>query len=653
MKWPGRWSSEYFDYKEDELKNSKSIYDRLNPLQVQAVKKYFRWRTKNRFGELCKNTSLIAKPKKAEIMSRIMGNATDWIYDGCVDTGYLGGGHCELGHALRYEHYAYSPSINRQIVFGVTCAADFFGIEPDRLRKISKVQGEILEEVKEILFIMETGKHKQYRNFYYGDLPKVIDMFRSNLDEVFGAGWNKMMGSFLECNLPFTRSMVDKYYFIKKRIYEPKLAELQKASLQSKLLGDDPAKKQFYANGAYSELFYVTSCMQYIEERPIESEHDLECNKFVLSQAMEFSETYRRLSKLGISDFKKLVFGCKNTEVHIHTSNGDRKATQKEREEMPSEAFTKEVLLISPEKYRMICIFGWGIFGFNQLYADSRCEKSISETVNLRIEKSARLMKKALKWLNSDEFESDMKKLKEAITQSETYPESATNEVTSNSNDADDFYSIACYILDNCPRNTRMSLLNIAIDIADKYVNSNYEINLSDKQKKVLRQTYDMLTHKQTNKSEAVAKAEYVLTNISGGLADKYDFEIQVCQTVSRTGRATEKQVARINKVYDALKATENPDNTSVQQDSAQQIFIDEPEESNIGLKYKRFNGAEQQSNDINSAFADDTNTEYGNDYEYEAMERSSAIMNIPTVVEISMALGQGQFRVEGGIYGE
>lgn len=651
MKWPGRWYDEYYDYKE-ELKDGRSIYGKLNPAQVQAVKNYFRWRTKARFGELCKNTSLIAKPKKAEIMSHIMGNATDWVYDGCVDTGYVGGGHCELGHALRYEHYAYSPSINKHIIFGVTCAADFFGIEPDRLRKISKVQNEMLDEVKQILFILETGKLQKYQSYYYGDLPKVVDMFRSNLDEVFGAGWNNMMGSFLECRLPFTSSMVDRYYFIKKRIYEPKLAELQRSSLEAKLFEGDPAKKKFYSDAASSELFYVNSCMKYIECRPIENEHDLTCNKFVLEQAMEFDETYKRLSNLGISDFKKFVYGCKATEVYVHASNGDRKATELERKTMPSEAFTKEVLLIPAERYRLICIFGWGIFGYNQLYDESKCEKQISSTVNLRIERSARLMKQALKWLNSSQFETDMKNLKKAIEDSETYPDSAADEVTNG--DTENFYNMSRFIFDNAPKNTKLGLFNTAIKIAEYYINNGGNCRLSDKQKNVLRQAYDKLTHKDVSKPIVVQRAEYVLTNLSDSILKKYDFEIKVCQTVSRVGKATEKQAARVNKVYEALVGSDNQEQMPQNSEIAQQIFIDEPEDSQLGFRYKRFNSS-QNDYDTDSVFIEDNNTGPGSskDYEFEAVSRNGSVIRVPTVVEISTALGLGQFKVEGGIYGE
>lgn len=216
------WEEEFREYKGEELKYNEAIYDNVNDRQFNVIQKYFRWRTRVRFQEIVKDTSLQALPKKAENMAKIIGDDMDWVYDGCVDTGYFGGGQCELGHALRYEHYAVSPSTGREIIFGVKCVSDFFGIDPKRLRGISKVQDEVLEEVKIIVFIMETNKYTQYIQKYYPDLMKVIKTLKPNADKLFGKDWSNQIAKFIQSGLPLTPSLIDRFRWVKNKYYDKK-----------------------------------------------------------------------------------------------------------------------------------------------------------------------------------------------------------------------------------------------------------------------------------------------------------------------------------------------------------------------------------------------------------------------------------------------
>lgn len=217
---PGAWEREFEQYKKDELKYNENLYDNISLSQYKVIQEYFRWMSKNRVRELTKDTSLEVLPEKAVELASRFGNVDDWEYDGCVDTGYFGGGECELGHALRYEHYAYSASTGQTIIFGVKCVSDFFGIEPKKLRSINKVQAEILEEVKLIIFILETGKYKEYIGRYYKDLLDVVKALKPNVNKYFGADWNEQMAEFISVGLPLTPSMIDRFNWVKQRYYK-------------------------------------------------------------------------------------------------------------------------------------------------------------------------------------------------------------------------------------------------------------------------------------------------------------------------------------------------------------------------------------------------------------------------------------------------
>ena len=228
---PRAWENEFEDYKKNELKNNANLYDTITIMQFEAIKEYFRWRSKKRLKEITKNTRLERLPEKAALFASRYGDADDWEYDGCVDTGYFGGGMCDLGHTLRYEHYAYSNSTGRTIIFGSKCVSDFFGLEPKKIRDINKVQAEVLEEVKLIIFILETGKHKEYINKFYKDLLEIVKALKPNVNKYFGADWNEQMADFLSVGLPLTPSMISRINWVKNRYYTSAVRVIKVKSL--------------------------------------------------------------------------------------------------------------------------------------------------------------------------------------------------------------------------------------------------------------------------------------------------------------------------------------------------------------------------------------------------------------------------------------
>lgn len=223
---PNKWLDEFAEYHLDNFEGNNNIYSSLNGEQLTLVKDYFRWRSRLIFYEYNAPKVLRTKPKKSEKLLELMGDANDWQYDGTVDTGYLGGGVCELGHPLRYEHYAYSPSLNRHIIFGVTCVSDFFELDEAVVKNIMKAQETLLKELKAIVFILNTGKLAEYKEDYK-DLWAVLRYFKGQFNDIFknGSGWSRFMGGFEKAGLPLTRSMVMKYRELLKLYNEEKMSK--------------------------------------------------------------------------------------------------------------------------------------------------------------------------------------------------------------------------------------------------------------------------------------------------------------------------------------------------------------------------------------------------------------------------------------------
>lgn len=641
MKLPDSWIIELEDYKREELRGNDGIYDNFTGEQLDSVKAYFRWKTRKRFQELCKNTSLAAKPKKAEILSSIMGNAIDWTYDGCVDTGYLGASHCELGHALRYEHYAFSPSTGKEIIFGVNCAADFFGIDAERLRKINTVQEETLNEIKTIVFIGNTEKHLEYFKTYYSDVMEVVKVLGEDWDSLFGHDWNIQMANFWRTQLPFTASMVDRLQWVKSKYYYPKLEEIRKRQIVESLVEGDPVRAEFLKVATKSPLHLIKSSMSYISEYASDtSEYRIKCNQFVLKQAIMFSSTYTKLVEAGVKDFEKFVNSGKVDTIYTHASSGDRIATKAEVQSMVSSTFTQTTYPIGVDKYKYLQVFGWAITGKKNYYKDSEVEGYNSPELE-KVEKSAGLLKNALKWLNSTEFGADLKLLAANAVEIK-YADSAPDEVT----EEKPLEAVIDYMLLYCPKDTSVWTYNAAYDMSNRY--RRYGTKLTDKQRKVLYDAYNKLTGKtaKTDKPEVVKKAEYVLRNIDDPvLSTKFSFEINVCKTIASQNKASEKQAAIVEKAYNFLKSgglleTSAPENTR-----ARQIFVDAPENPK---RVQQF------------TFDDQTP---GKEQFVEQQKKAQAvrasegpidkITQLPTITEISQLLGMGAFKLEEAIDGE
>ena len=128
---------------------------------------YFRWITmqsRNRYGI----SSLVNSAHRSDKVNAFLeskkpglSKVTDWEFSGMIDFGFQGAIRCSNGnHALRYAYYAYSPSMDIELVFGSSCGSDFFDMD------IASLQGMQQE--------LEKAKYQMGYSFSLGRCPAIL-----------------------------------------------------------------------------------------------------------------------------------------------------------------------------------------------------------------------------------------------------------------------------------------------------------------------------------------------------------------------------------------------------------------------------------------------------------------------------------------------
>lgn len=699
MRLPNEWILEFDRYKQNSVRNNENLYDSLDLVQMAAIKKYFRWVTRNKAKWLLKNTRLEKNPEKAKKLSNIMGEADDWVYDGCVDTGRLGGSHCELGHALRYEHYAYSAELNKSIVFGVSCASDFFGIDKAVLNKIQALQSETVEEIKKIVFILETGKKDEYFNTCYPLLYDVIAVLGKEAAElgdaerpIFGNDFDKIMGEFLRVGLPLTETMVKQYEKIRDGVYREKVRDANVISMMLERIQDNPERKSFVQGITTDTPFYTKDSLRYICEMCNFIDYVTESDIF--NMAVNVDRAYKKIKKIGIKDVVEFSKSGKRTELRVKAANGERLATKREIETMSSSVYTVNEYPIGEEKNSLMKVLVWAVNGdIKQLKSvfGSKIEK---ETPNTILKTTEKKVDQLVEWVLGEGFISDVQILAKSHRNKVEYPDTAEDEELGKITARD----MADLILGEAAKNRSWAQSNqyikIAIDIATKVKKKN--IKPSEKQMNILLTVYNQLTKgslgidSETHKS-TVKKAEYIKENTklvkNLTLLKDLKFAEKVAETVIKQGRASEKQTNIIDKAYEQIL-------DYLDKNKSTQIFIDDDTtETNSSMKYKEQESKKDNSSagydesvfiegqweqDLNNA-KDFNYTEGANDSVFEedvigniyknmrdedepndmqdwenqeynmAGETASSIGKLPSLVEMSDALGHGEFSLNKG----
>ena len=215
------------------------VFSAMTPEQRAVLKQYYTWYTVDVYKSLAKNVRLQLAPGKAEKLAQLRG-IDKWQFAGVNDS-YLEGrldAKCELGHNLRYEYfaipeelaegssarikdwnniYAFRTTRGEQtdlrergaIVFGETCAGDFFNIAPEDMKKLVKTRKTMSDEIELLADIITNHMEDLYINkcrFLY-DCIRVMGNAKTVVD-VFGQQVGYTLLSFAKVKLPYPKSLV-------------------------------------------------------------------------------------------------------------------------------------------------------------------------------------------------------------------------------------------------------------------------------------------------------------------------------------------------------------------------------------------------------------------------------------------------------------
>lgn len=190
--------------------------------------------------------------RKKEKLEELRGTGTAWVYGGFVDTGYLGGGTCTLGHNLRYHHLALDASqidmskffqattslnadgesvdaqvsynINlvetlsnqgKLIKFGIDCLSDFFEVDKMTVARLKSMQQDAVNEMHKLIYIHQQDMHRSARDafkFFEEIMDEIVrrdTRFRlAGADTILSEGDEAFYLKFKQFDMIYPRSLV-------------------------------------------------------------------------------------------------------------------------------------------------------------------------------------------------------------------------------------------------------------------------------------------------------------------------------------------------------------------------------------------------------------------------------------------------------------
>jgi len=195
------------------LLDQKDSLGVLTESQRNAVKNFYIWYTVGQYRDLAKSIKLNLAPGKLESLTELRGEE-EWAFAGIEDLIITQGcgGHCTLGHQIRYAYYAAPLSSPKNtetwIVFGKDCAGDFFDISKEDMEKLVAAKNNMTDELTELVRMIENGKIEEglARNTTLANMVKRA-VKASVLREVFG-DVGRFAVDYLRVGLPMPKSLV-------------------------------------------------------------------------------------------------------------------------------------------------------------------------------------------------------------------------------------------------------------------------------------------------------------------------------------------------------------------------------------------------------------------------------------------------------------
>lgn len=186
------------------------VFKCMTPTQREVLKQYYVWYTTRLYRQMAKTRRLNASPTKLQRLGYMRGENT-WEFNGITDA-YLEGRYsakCSLGHNLRYEYHAKCEETGDEIIFGETCASDFFSIDKEDMKKLVKARKVMSDELTLISDSITNNKQKELMgnvSLFYGILRKL--KAPSKIIEVFGENIGTNIINFVSNNIPIVESLV-------------------------------------------------------------------------------------------------------------------------------------------------------------------------------------------------------------------------------------------------------------------------------------------------------------------------------------------------------------------------------------------------------------------------------------------------------------
>lgn len=214
------------------------VFSAMNGEQRSVLKQYYTWYTVDAYQKMAKNVRLDLAPGKAEKLAQLRG--TDkWEFAGINDSHMEGNfkAHCELGHRLRYEYFAIPEGVLDEnhnirtrssvgymrarrdtvqelreagaIVFGETCAGDFFNISPDDMKTLVKIRTTMSDEIELMSNILTNHLEDSFKSkckLLYQIIAKLGST--ENVVKTFGDNIGYTLLAFIKAKMPFTKSLV-------------------------------------------------------------------------------------------------------------------------------------------------------------------------------------------------------------------------------------------------------------------------------------------------------------------------------------------------------------------------------------------------------------------------------------------------------------
>lgn len=214
------YSDEDYDY-EDDVDNDNTVflvsqlYNKLKPSEVDLLNEYSKFHSRIIFkdsrgtlGLATNENSEYANWKRRELAS-IHGEES-WEYDGYVDTGEFPGGYCEMGHPLRYIHFARGLKSGKIVKFGIKCIGDFFEVDSEVTGGLLKAQREHLTDLLELnqIYSSEESIREAKSSFYVFNQLVTSELSSTSKKGEAYTELLKLISAFRQADLVFPKSMV-------------------------------------------------------------------------------------------------------------------------------------------------------------------------------------------------------------------------------------------------------------------------------------------------------------------------------------------------------------------------------------------------------------------------------------------------------------